>query len=68
MAERGIVDCCDEVGEEEGEGAMLGETGNFFEAAVEGLRSWWGEGERLREADWMVEAMSRGRFDMVAVV
>lgn len=42
MAERGIVDCCDEVGdwgEEEGEGAMLGETGNFLEAAVEGLRS-----------------------------
>ena len=26
-----------------------------------------GEGERLREADWMVEAMEMGREDMVGL-
>ena len=45
IAERGIVDCCEaweevgDWGEEEVEGAVLEETGIFFEAAVEGLRS-----------------------------
>lgn len=44
MAESGIVDCCEDGevgdwGEEEEAGAMLGETGTFFDAAVEGLRS-----------------------------
>ena len=31
-------------------------TGTLRDAAVEGLRSWCGEGARLREADWRVEA------------
>lgn len=30
-------------------------TGRFCEDAVEGLRSWVGEGARLRERDWRVE-------------
>lgn len=34
-------------------------TGHFWEAEVEGLRSWWGEGWRFREADWRVEARVR---------
>lgn len=34
-------------------------TGRFCEAEVEGLRSWWGEGWRFREADWRVEARVR---------
>lgn len=37
---------------------IVGETGSFEEAAVDGLRSWAGEGWRLIEADWMVDAIS----------
>ena len=36
-------------------------TGSLADAAVEGLRSWVGEGARLREAVWMVSLMRRGR-------
>lgn len=36
-----------------------GMTGSFWEAEVEGLRSWVGEGCRFREADWRVEARVR---------
>lgn len=45
-------------------------TGVFREAAVEGLRSWCGEGLRFREADWRVEARVRAgeSVDMVGVV
>lgn len=43
------------VGEDgDGERAM---TGILVEAEVDGLMSWVGEGARLREADWRVEAM-----------
>lgn len=38
-----------------------------MEADVEGLRSWWGEGERFSEADWMVEAISIGRDDAIVL-
>lgn len=38
-------------------------------AAVEGLRSWVGEGWRFREADWRVEARVRaGLEDIFGVV
>jgi len=37
---------------------VVGETGRFWEAAVDGLRSWWGEGSRLRDADWTAEVIS----------
>lgn len=40
-------------------------TGCLVEAAVEGLRSCWGEGERFNEADWMVEAISMGNDDAI---
>ncbi len=36
---------------------IVGETGCLEEAAVDGLRSWAGEGWRFRDTDWMVEAM-----------
>jgi len=36
---------------------VMGETGRFWEAVVEGLRSWAGSGWCLIEADWIVEAM-----------
>lgn len=35
-------------------------TGSFWEAAVEGLRSWVGDGLRFMEAVWMVSAIWRG--------
>lgn len=38
-------------------------TGCFWEAAVEGLRSWFGEGSRFMEAVWIVSAIWRGRED-----
>ena len=38
------------------EGAEVRRMGTFWEALVEGFRSWVGEGERFREADWRVEA------------
>lgn len=44
---------------------VVGETGRFVEAVVEGLRSWAGSGWCLMEADWMVEAMSSAGFDIV---
>ena len=34
--------------------------GSFLEAAVEGLMSWVGEGWRLIERDWRVDAISPG--------
>lgn len=40
----------------------VGETGLLAEAAVDGLRSCWGEGCRLMEAAWMVEAISPTRL------
>lgn len=40
-------------------------TGCLREAVVEGLRSWRGEGLRLMEAVWMVEASSRAGEDIV---
>lgn len=40
-------------------------TGIFCEAAVEGLRSWVGEGARLMEADWMVDASSIAGFEAI---
>jgi hypothetical protein len=45
------------------------ETGCFWEEEVDGFRSWEGLGERFIEADWMVEAISRGRLEeaMMAV-
>lgn len=43
---------------------VVGETGRFSEAAVEGLRSWAGSGWRLIEADWIVDARSTAGFDM----
>lgn len=44
-------------------------TGCFCEALVEGLRSWVGEGARLREKDWRVEArVGAGLVDIVVEV
>lgn len=43
-------------------------TGCLREAVVEGLTSWCGEGARLREAVWMVEASSRAGEGIVVVV
>lgn len=43
-------------------------TGIFWDAAVEGLRSWCGEGSRFMEADWIVEAISMGREEDIVVV
>lgn len=41
-------------------------TGSLREAAVEGLRSWRGEGARLMEALWIVDASSMaGEEDIV---
>jgi hypothetical protein len=31
-------------------------TGSFFDAEVDGLMSWVGEGARFKDADWIVEA------------
>lgn len=42
-------------------------TGILREAAVEGLMSWWGEGLRLMDALWMVEASSRAGEGIVGV-
>jgi hypothetical protein len=39
------------------------ETGCFWDEEVEGFRSWEGLGERFREADCRVEAISRGRLE-----
>lgn len=36
---------------------IVGDTGCLEDAAVDGLRSCMGEGWRLRDADWMVEAI-----------
>ena len=36
---------------------IVGDTGSLEDAAVDGLRSCTGEGWRLRDADWMVEAI-----------
>lgn len=41
--------------------------GSFSEAAVEGFRSWAGDGWRLREADWRVEASSMAGLDAIVV-
>lgn len=46
---------------------VVGETGRFWEAAVEGLRSWVGSGLCFMEADWIVEASSTAGFDMIVV-
>lgn len=43
---------------------VVGDTGSFSEAAVDGLRSWAGEGWRFREADWMVEAIFKAGDDI----
>lgn len=43
-------------------------TGSLVEALVEGLRSWLMSGWCVMEADWIVEAISRGmEEDMVGV-
>ncbi len=42
-----------------------GSTSILFEAAVEGLISWAGEGLRLMEADCIAEAISMAGFDML---
>lgn len=34
---------------------------------MDGFRSWEGLGERFIEADWMVEAISRGRLEEAIV-
>ena len=53
----------EEMEEVEGECRVAG---IFFEAAVEGLTSWWGEGSRFMETDWMAEASSlAGLCDML---
>lgn len=39
---------------------MVTSTGILLEAAVLGLRSWVGDGARLREAVWMVSDIWRG--------
>ena len=44
---------------------VVGETGRFWEAVVEGLRSWAGSGLCLMEADWIAEAMSTAGLDML---
>ena len=44
---------------------VVGETGRFWEAAVDGLRSWAGSGWCLMEADWTAEAISTAGFDMI---
>lgn len=41
--------------------------GSFWEAAVEGFRSWAGDGWRLREADWRVEAISMAGLDAIVL-
>ena len=44
-------------------------TGRLEEVAVEGLRSWVGDGARLREADWRVDVrVAAGLAAMVVVV
>jgi hypothetical protein len=40
-------------------------TGCLELAAVEGLRSWWGEGARFMEPVWIVSAMRMGREEAV---
>jgi hypothetical protein len=44
------------------------EMGCFWDAEVEGLRSWEGLGVRFREAVWIVSAISRGRLDAMMVM
>lgn len=50
------------------ESEVVGDTGRFAEAAVEGLRSWWGDGWRLIEADCIAEVMFAAISDIFAVV
>jgi hypothetical protein len=40
--------------------------GSFFDAAVEGLMSWCGDGVRLIETDWIAEAISEAGFEAIS--
>lgn len=51
--------------EESEAGAWEALTGCFSEAAVEGLRSWVGDGARFMEAVWIVSASSRAGLDAI---
>jgi hypothetical protein len=42
--------------------------GTFFDAAVDGLMSWLGDGSRLRETDWIAEESSEAGFEAMVVV
>lgn len=50
--------------ESEGSEAEV-ERGIFSDAAVEGFMSWVGEGARLMDAVWMVDASSMAGFDAI---
>lgn len=45
---------------------IVGDTGCLKDAEVDGLRSCAGEGWRLRDADWMVEAIFMASESMLA--
>lgn len=51
--------------EESEAGAWEALTGCFSEAAVEGLRSWVGDGARFMDAVWIVSASSRAGLDAI---
>ena len=62
MADSGIVDRSEER-------ELVGETGSMgclLLAAIEGFRSWAGEGSRFMELDWMAEAISMAGEVIVA--
>lgn len=63
-ADSGILSALEEIGDV-GEAGL---TGCLLLAAVEGLRSWCGEGWRLMEADWIADAMSMGTEDMASLL
>ena len=46
---------------------MVGETGSFLDAAVEGLISWEGEGWRFMDAVCMVDARSIAESAIIEV-
>ena len=57
-ADSGMLSAFDEM-------EAVGDTGLLMDAAVDGFRSWTGDGFRLMDADCIVDAMSMAGFAIV---